>query len=237
MSQEQALEIIQKIFQAIFENDNPFSLEEIKDFFAFDLCLPERVKDSISNQLTWVNPCRNKAFITNFNMQKKDREEGWMREKQDIHNLKELLTLWEDVNLMTTERVYDSENVSESDTIYRCENIFHSSDCSDSKNLVFCESCGKSEFLLASFRSGSCNFCIRVFDSSGCSNSYQVICSNKIMHSFFIQDCFQLYECMFCAHIANKRFCIANMQFEEEEYYQIKREIIRWILKKWSVKF
>ena len=103
MSQEQALEIIQKIFQAIFENDNPFSLEEIKDFFAFDLCLPERVKDSITNQLTWVNPCRNKAFITNFNMQKKEREEGWMREKQDIHNLKELLTLWEDVNLMTTE--------------------------------------------------------------------------------------------------------------------------------------
>lgn len=41
---------------------------------------------------------------------------------------------------------------------------------------------------------------------------------------------FDLYECIFCSHIANKRFCIANMQFEEEEYYEIKKAIIEWIL-------
>ena len=49
-------------------------------------------------------------------------------------------------------------------------------------------------------------------------------------NSLFIQDCFDLYECMFCSHIASKRFCIVNMQFEEQEYYEIKKLIIEWIL-------
>ena len=30
--------------------------------------------------------------------------------------------------------------------------------------------------------------------------------------------------------IANKKYCIANMQFEEEEYFEIKKTIISWIL-------
>ena len=77
---------------------------------------------------------------------------------------------------------------------------------------------------------GSCNFCIRTDDSKDCSNSYNIICCNKISNSLFIQDCFNLYECMFCSHIAAKRFCIANMQFEEQEYYEIKNKIIEWIL-------
>lgn len=34
----------------------------------------------------------------------------------------------------------------------------------------------------------------------------------------------------FCSHIANKKYCIANMQFEEEEYFEIKKTIISWIL-------
>ena len=64
----------------------------------------------------------------------------------------------------------------------------------------------------------------------GCHNSYNVVCSGKISNSFFIQDCNTLYECMFCSHISNKRYCIANMQFEEEEYFEIKNSIIEWIL-------
>ena len=128
------------------------------------------------------------------------------------------------------ERVYDSINVSKSDTIYRCENVYRCTDCSDSKNIIYCDSCGESEFLIASQRSGNCNFCIRCDDSKNCSNSYNVICSNKVNNSLFIQDCFDLYECMFCSHIASKRYCIANMQFEEQEYFAIKKVIIDWIL-------
>ena len=30
--------------------------------------------------------------------------------------------------------------------------------------------------------------------------------------------------------ISDKKYCISNMQFEKEEYFEIKKEIIKWIL-------
>lgn len=230
MNEEMVLATINKIFINIFNLPNNLSIEEILDKFAFDIKLPKRVYDSITNEETWADSIHNEKFITLKNMEEQEKQKGWMLEKKEINNLEELLIYWNQINLTTTERVYNSINVSKSDTIYQCENIYHSTDCSTSKKLIFCDSCGNSEFLLASQRTGSSNFCIRCDDSKNCSNSYSVICSNKIINSFFIQDCFDLYECMFCSHIASKKYCIANMQFEKEEYFLIKKEIINWIL-------
>ena len=230
MNDNKALEIINKIFKSIFDKDNNYNLNEILEKFAFDVKLPNQVNDSTTNEVTYANSINSGRFITNNNMAEKDETTGWMLPKVEINNLQQLIDIWNTVNLTTTERVYDSLNVSKSDTIYRCENIYRCGDCSDSKNMVYCDSCASSEFLLASQRSGTCNFCIRCDDSKDCSNSYNVICSNKISNSLFIQDCFDLSECMFCSHIASKRYCIANMQFEMQEYYQIKSLIIDWIL-------
>lgn len=230
MSDERTLEIINKIFKNVFGEKCNDSLDQILEKFAFDIKLPKEVKDSVTNEITWASSVNSGKFITLENMQRKDEKDGWMLEKREVNNLEDIVRIWNSINLTTTERVYDSENVSKSDTIYRCENIYRSSDCSDSKNLIFCDSCGSSEFLLASQRSGSSSFCIRTDDSKDCSNSYNVICSNKIMNCFFIQDCFDLYECIFCSHIASKKYCIANMQFEEEEYFLIKKTITDWIL-------
>lgn len=230
MSDETALKIANKILKAIFDKYSIYSLDKLLEKFAFDIKLPKQVTDSTTNQVTWADSISSGKFITNENMEKIDNERGWMLQKKEINNFQELIDIWNAINLTTTERVYDSINVSKSDTIYRCENIYRSTDCSDSKNLIFCDSCGNSEYLLASQRSGTCNFCIRCDDSKDCSNSYSVICSNKIINSLFIQDCYDLYECMFCAHISTKKFCIANMQFEEDEYYEIKEKIVDWIL-------
>lgn len=230
MNDAKALEIVNKIFKTIFDTNNPYSLDALLEKFAFDVKLPKQVNDSTTNEITWADSIHSGRFITNTNMEKRDVTEGWMLPKQEIHNLQELIDLWNTVNYTTTERVYDSIHVAKSDTIYRSENVYRCTDCSDSKNIIYCDSCGNSEFLLASQRSGTCNFCIRTDDSIDCSNSYNVICSNKISNSFFIQDCFDLYECMFCSHISSKRFCIANMQFDEDEYYNIKQAIIEWIL-------
>ncbi len=230
MNEEMVLVTINKIFKNIFNLPNNLSIEEILNKFAFDIKLPKKVYDSITNEETWADSIHNGKFITLKNMEEKEKQKSWMLEKKEINNLEELLIYWNQINLTTTERVYNSINVSKSDTIYQCENIYHSTDCSTSKNLIFCDSCGNSEFLLASQRTGFSNFCIRCDDSKNCSNSYSVICSNKIINSFFIQDCFDLYECMFCSHIASKKYCIANMQFEKEEYFMIKKEIINWIL-------
>lgn len=233
MNESYTLEIINKIFINVFEKNNTFSLEQILNKFAYDIDIPRKVTDYLTKETTWTDSIDiNKKFITNKNMQEKDIREGWMQEKREITNLEDLINIWQEINLTTTERVYDSVNVTESDTIYRCENVYQSSDCSDSKNIIYCESCGKSNYLLASKRSGTCSFSIRIDDSKECSNSYNVICSNKISNSIFIQDCSSLYECMFCSHISNKKYCIANMQFEEDEYFYIKKEIVNWLLSK-----
>lgn len=230
MNDEKALEIINKIFKNIFNRKNPYTLDEVLEKYAFDVKLPKKVNDSITNEETWADSINSGKFITNKNMEIKDKQEGWMLERKEVTSLDDIIKIWNTINLTTTERVYDSINIAKSDTIYRSENIYRSTDCSDSKNLVFCDSCSKSDFLLASQRSVTSNFSIRVDDSQKCSNSYNVICSNKIINSMFIQDCFDLYECIFCSHIASKRYCIANMQFEKEEYFEIKKKIVEWLL-------
>ena len=230
MNDSRALEIINRIFKNIFDLNNKFSLNQVHQKFAFDVKLPKQVNDSITNEVTWADSINSGKFITNDNMMKKDESTGWMLEKRNINDLQDIIDIWNSINLTTTERVYDSINVVKSDTIYRCENVYHSTGCNDCKNIVYCDSCSNCEYLIASQRSYSCTFSIRCDDSKNCSNSYNVICSNKVSNSLFIQDCFDLYECMFCSHIASKRFCIANMQFEEDEYYEIKRVIIDWIL-------
>lgn len=232
MKDKEVLNIINKIFKSVFSRSNDFTLDEIKERFAFDIKLPKEVYDSKSGEVTYADSINSGKFITLANMEEEDSKNGWMQEKQDIKSIDELLAFWDKINYTTTERVYDSINVSKSDTIYGCENVYNSTDMSNSKNIIFCDSCGGSEYLLCCSRSGACNFCIRTDDSKNCLNSYNVICSNKIINSFFIQDCFDLYECMFCSHIASKKFCIANMQFEEEEYMEIKKLIIEFILTK-----
>jgi hypothetical protein len=227
MNEKITKEIIDKIFANVFGCTNPFTNEEILEKFAFDIKLPQAVKDSTTGEITWAESINPTKFITKENSYKKD---SWMLPKEDISGIKDIIDIWQKINYMTTERNYESENVIESDTIYGCENAIRSSNCSRSKNIVFCDGCHHGEYLLASQRSGDCEYCIRVDDSANCTNSYNVACSGKVSNSFFIQDCNSLHECMFCAHISDKRFCIANMQFEEEEYYAIKKEIVKWII-------
>lgn len=230
MNDSMALNVVNEIFRNVFGVNNPYSLDQLLEKFAFDIKLPKQVNDSTTNEITWADAVNSGRFITQANMRKRDKIDGWMLPKRHFSNLQELLNIWRTVNLTATERVDDSENVSKSDTIYSCINVYRSSDSRGCKNIIYCDSCGSCEYTLASQRSATCAYCIRVDDSKDCSNSYNVQYSNKVINSYFIQDCFNLYECMFCSHIANKRYCIANMQFEENEYFAIKKVIIQWIM-------
>lgn len=226
MLKPEALETTNKIFRAVFDRDNTFSLDELKQKFAFDLILPVEVKDSSTGETTYTAVPNAKKFMTDHNTYQHD----WTRPYRPLHSLGDILKAWDEINDMTTERVYHSENVHASDPIYDSLNIYGSTNCAKSKNLVFCDNDFESSFCLACCRSGNLSFCIRVDDSSFCSNSYSVICSNKITNSFFIQDANTLNECMFCAHIEQREYCIANMQFEKDEYFFLKRQIIDWLL-------
>ena len=230
MSREDVLVVINKIFNAVFLVDNKDSIDDIYKKYAFDIKLPRKVYDKFSNEETYTDFDNATNFITKDNMENLDSSKGFMMEKRDFKTLEELINTWEEINTITTERCYNSTYVSKSDTIYDSSYVYNSTNCSNCKNIVFCDGCGKSEYLLASQRSGNCTFSIRVDDSNNCSNSYSIICSNKISNSLFIQDCFNLDECMFCSHIANKKYCICNMQYEKDEYFAIKKIIVEWIV-------
>lgn len=230
MNSKEALKVANQIFQSIFNKNNPYSLDELLKKYAFDIKLPHKVVDSFTGKITWAESINPTKFISQNNMELYDKQHGWMLKKKEVSSLDDVLKVWKKINYTTTERIYDSENVSKSDTIYRSENVYRSLDCRECKNVLFCDGCGSSEFILGCQRTGGSNFCIRVDDSGGCINSYNVICSAKISNSFFIQDCKNLDECIFCSHISDKKYCISNMQFEKEEYYEIKKEIVNWIL-------
>lgn len=230
MSEIETKEVVNKIFKAVFDKDSPYSLDEVKSKFAFDVRLPIAVRDSTTGEETYTVTVNSLKFITNANMEKRDNNEGWILDKKTVKNLKELLDIWDSINYTTTERVYESMNVSKSDPIYNSTNVYNSTDCGRCNNIVFCDGIHESNYTIASQRSTNLNYCIRVDDSNTCTNSYNVICSAKISNSLFIQDCSNLYECIFCSHMSNKEYCIANMQFTEDEYFYLKGEIIKWIL-------
>jgi len=230
MSEVDFLELAKKIMKAVFNRDVDMTLEEIEERFSYDVVLPKEVKDTISGEVTYVAADNSKKYITNDNMEKRDREIGWIIDKRDVKSLSEIIEIWEETNYLTTERNYDCINVVKSDTIYNSQNVYKSMDSSKSKGLIFCNSCHESENLIASSRSVNSSNSIRCDDSQNSSNSFGVICSNKIINSLFIQDCFDLYECMFCSHIASQKYMIANMQFSEKEYFRIKEKVVDWIL-------
>lgn len=234
MNDKECTNTVNEIFMEIFRQKCPIGVEDILTQIAFDIRVPNKVIDAVTGVETWATSINSNKYITQTNMEKYDEYKGWMRPKKEITSLEEIIKFWNIINYTTTERVYDSINVSKSDTIYGCENVYRSQDCRQCKNVLFSDGCGDSDHIIACQRSSNCNYSIRVDDSNSCSNSYNVICSSKISDSFFIQDANSLHECMFCSHIANCRYCIANMQFEKEEYLAIKEEVIKWILSELS---
>ena len=231
MNDEFVKETISKIFYSVFEKEVNLKIDDVFNKYAFDVNLPVKVKDSLTGEETWSIIENAEKYIKQKNMEHCTNTRGWMFPKKEIKSLEEIIKIWEKANFITTERLYNSTNCIKSDTIYSSNNIYHSVDLTKCSNSLFCDGCRNSELMLASQRTSDSINCIRVDDSSSCSNSYNVICSGKIANSYFIQDCSNLYECIFCSHISDRKYCIGNMQYEEDEYYQIKRTIIDWILK------
>ena len=227
MNEKQVKKLIDQVFIGIFDEKCNQTLDDFMKKFAFDIKLPVMVYDSTTNEETWAGSYNSTRFIT-FNNE--EAREDWMLPKRNVESIDDIIEVWRETNFTTTERNFNSINVAQSDTVYESENVWRSTCCTKCKNVAFCDSCISSEYLLASQRSTSCSYCLRSDDSINCSNSYNIICSNKISNSLFIQDSSSLHECMFCSHLVNKRYCIANMQFEKEEYFQWKKAVIDWIL-------
>lgn len=229
MNATQAKEILDKVVGAVFGYQNPLSLEEAMQKFAFDLNLPQQVYDSTTNEPTWANSVNPSRYMTLENMRAKNGETEWMLPKRQLSSIEDILAAWSETNYTTTDRQIDSINVAESDSIMNSENIYRSALIRRCKNVLFSRGCIDSEYIVAGSESQTASFSIRVEDSQLVSNSFNVVWSAKVSNSLFIQDCYDVSDCMFCSHIAGKQYCIANIQFTKEEYERLKLEVIKWI--------
>lgn len=230
MDSTKAKEILDKVIGSVFGYQNPLSLEQAMQKFAFDLRLPQQVFDSTDTQPTWALSVNPSKFITQDNRDKMLQDTEWMIPRRDLNSLEDIMAAWKETNYTLTERQNDCINVAESDGVLNSENVYRSCDLRNSKNVIFTEGGQDLEYVVAGSRSQTSTYCVRVEDSQLCSNSFNVIWSAKVTNSFFIQDCYDVMDCMFCSHISGKRFCIANMQFEEEEYNRLKKMVTYWVL-------
>lgn len=228
--EEKLKPILDAIVGNVFGYKNPYTVEQFIQKFAFDVRLPKQTNDSVTGEVTWAQSLAPNKFITMKNAQDQTKVDDWQKPKRPLNNMEDILAAWQETNLMTTERQIESTDVYESDNIYNSQMVFRSMDCHFCKNIAFCDTSRQCEYVAATQRSFACTYSIRAEDSKEVSNSFNVIWSGKIANSLFIQDCFDMYECMFCSHMAGKKFCIANMQFEEEEYRRVKKMVIEWIL-------
>ena len=229
MDAKQAKEVLDKVVGAVFGYQNPLSLEQAMQKFAFDLNLPQQVYDSTTGEITWANSINPSRFITMDNALNRSGGDDWILPKRNLSSIEDVLTAWSETNYTTTARQIESMGVAESDSISNSENIYRSALIRRCKNILFSRGCIDSEYLVASSESQTSSLSIRVEDSQLVSNSFNITWSAKISNSFFMQDCYDMSDCMFCSHTAGKQYCIANMQFEKEEYERIKLEVIRWI--------
>ena len=230
MDEKKAKEILDKVVGQVFGYQNPLTLEQGLQKYAFDVRLPQQVFDSTDNSPTWAQSTNPVKFIKMQNAWDRQDIDDWLIPKRKLETLQDILAAWGEVNFTATERVVDSQGVMRSDNVYSSENVYMSQDINVCKNVLFCDSVQTSEFIVAGQRSQTSSFCIRLEDSQECSNSFSLSWCKKTTNSFFLHDCNNVQDSMFCSHMSGKRFCIANMQFTEEEYNKLKPLVIQWAL-------
>jgi hypothetical protein len=235
MTTAEAQKLLDKIVGQVFGYQNPLSLEQFMQKFTFDVRLPQPVVDGIDGKQTWAQSTNPTKFVTLKNSRGLEiggasAKTDFLRPKRQINSMEDILASWNEINFTTTERYKDSINVAESDNIYYSENVYRSQDVRKSKNVLFSDGVTGCEFVVAGQRSGDSTFCIRIEDSGDCTNCFNISWSGKLTNCFFMHDTGDMQDSMFCTNIMGKRFCIANMQYEEEEYKKIRDMVAKWIL-------
>lgn len=227
MNTTEAKKILDKVVGQVFGYQNPLSLEQAMQKFAFDVRLPQQVHDALDGSATWAQSINPTKFMKLENA--RSNETG-IRPPRPLNSLQDILAAWNEINYTTTERQNDSINIAESDNVYNSQNVFRSQDIRSSKNILFSDGVHDSEFMVASQRCGDNLFGIRIEDSGEVSNSFAISWCGKVTNSFFLHDCGDMQDSMFCTNMKGGRFCIANMQFDEAEYRRLRDMVVRWVL-------
>jgi len=229
MNEDKAKQIIDYTLKDIFQIDNPFSLEKFQKRFAIDIPKVLEFNCLLSNRRTWAFASPKDKIVSPVAVDERFEEDEWMQEK-DLNSMQDILNAWNDVNYQISEKYINSTNVLASDGVHNSDSVYQSVAIFDSKNIVFSYKIFNSNYMIASRDNSSCTLGIRVKDSIYCSSNFEVSWSNKVSRSMYVHDGYDLYECLFCSHIRSKKYCIANVQLEKEKYFELKKEVMKWIL-------
>jgi len=230
MKQSDAKQILDEVVGQVFGYQNPLSLERAMTKFAFDVRLPQQVFESETGNETWAASMGQQRYIVNAKVMERAEQQDGLKPHRQFMSIDDVLAAWNEVNYASSERQIDSKNVLESDGVYHSDKVYRSIDIRKSKNILFSDGVDACDHVVAGQTSKSCQYTIRVEDSKNVSSSFNVIWSNKIQNSMFIQDCFDLEDCLFCTHLIGKKFCVANVQLDEVEYRRVKDMVARWAL-------
>lgn len=235
MTTQEAQKILDKIVAQIFNYQNPVGLVDFMQKFAFDVRLPQQVTDAVDGKPTWAQSTNPTKFVRMENARNlavggASPDTDFLRPKRAIAGMDDILNAWGEINLTTTERQIDSLNVLESDNVYHSENVYRSQDIRKSKNILCSDGLNNCEYIAAGQRSGDSAFCIRIEDSGECTNCFGVSWSGKLANCLFMHDASDMQDSMFCTNIKGKRYCVANMQYTEEEYRKIREIVLHWVL-------
>lgn len=219
------------IMKDIFGVDRPFPLPHIIERFAFDIPSVQPVRCALSGEEIWTFFPTGEKIASQKAIADRFKKDEWMREKKSLTYIQDVLRSWNEINYLTGEKYIHSRDVSESDGIYNSSGVHRSVSVFDSKHIVASYKLFDSQYMLASRDCSSCNVGIRMKESIFCSSGFEISWSHKVSRSMYIHDCFDVYECLFCSHLRSKKYCIANMQYGKEEYVNVKKLVIDWILR------
>lgn len=235
MTEAEAQQLLDKVIGQVLGYQNPLSLAQFMQKFTFDIRLPQPVVDAYDNTETWAQSTNPTRFVSMKNARSIDvggasaKTEG-LRPARPLGGIEEIMAAWNEINITTAERYKDSIHVAQSDNIYYSENVYRSQDVHKSKNILFSDGLQNSEFIVAGQRSADSTFCIRVEDSGECTNCFNVSWSANLTNCLFMHDTGDMQDSMFCTNMKGKRFCIANMQYDEAEYRRLRDVVVQWIL-------
>lgn len=230
MNQKNIKTITDYIFKEVFGIENPFTLEELKKKFAFDIPMAKKRICDLSGETTWSFDSSEEKIATQPAIADHFKKDEWMRKKRPLGSIQDIMNAWKEINYLASDKNINSKDVFQSDGIYNSASVCQGVSIFDSKNIVFGYKIFDSNYLLASRDDSSCTLGIRIKESLFCSSSFEVTWSNKVSQSMFIHDGYDLFNCLFCSHLRTKKYCVANIQFEKEEYFKIKKMVIDWIL-------
>lgn len=215
------------IVKQVFGPNAPqITLDQAEEWFTQGIELPKEVSCNITGKTLWTAE-KGEKFISLEAVMDRVKEDDFMMPQRNFKNVEEILSAWKEINYILASKEINSKDVLASDEIYNSSNVYKSHDIMDSKHVLLSSYNQQCEYVVAASKSAQCQFDIRVLSSKVCTNSFDVSFSYKVRNSMFIHDSADLSDCLFCAHIRSKRFCIANTQLAEGEYKRLKEIILQ----------